>query len=596
VGAARAWQAPEPTPPRRAAEVARARRGLPPSLSIALLIALCLAVDLPGQARIPVVDRDEARFAQASRQMLETGDLLVPRFQAEPRLKKPIGIYWLQAGAARLAGGTSASPQSALVAFRFPSLAASVLAVLSTYALGRRLFGGATALLGAALLAVAALAVVEAHLATTDAALLACSSIAQGCLASLYAAQRRGCQSSRRAALGFWLALAAAMLLKGPVLPLVSGLTIAVLLVADARRGDVPLRSAALRFGRALRGSWGAPLCLAISLPWPLLVGRAFFEESIGRDVLPKVLSGQESHGLPPGTYLALALVTFWPGSLLAPGGVRRALARRHRTAERFLLAWLVPSWLVFELIPTKLPHYVLPLYPALALLTARGVHAVAARVAGGGRMRRPAEEATRAPSRLAAAWLDVWIGFTLLTALAIAAAAFLLDGGFWATVAGAMAAALVALAAFGVRRCVQRGEGERAAWLAIAGAVALFAIAFASVLPGLEGLWPSRALVRAVEGLSPAGQPRAIAAVGYLEPSLVYLLDGRVALLDAQAAVDFAARTPDGLVVADEAALPELRAAAAARGVAFAERWSGSSLHYSKGRRTRLLVLEAVR
>ena len=62
-----------------------------------LLGALCLCLYLPGIASIPVLDRDEARFAQATRQMLETGDFLRIRFQDEARNNKPAGIYWLQA-------------------------------------------------------------------------------------------------------------------------------------------------------------------------------------------------------------------------------------------------------------------------------------------------------------------------------------------------------------------------------------------------------------------------------------------------------------------------------------------------------------------
>ena len=66
-----------------------------------LLLLLSLALFLPGIASLPVVDRDEARYVQATRQMLETGDLVQIRFQDEARNKKPVGIYWLQAGLAR---------------------------------------------------------------------------------------------------------------------------------------------------------------------------------------------------------------------------------------------------------------------------------------------------------------------------------------------------------------------------------------------------------------------------------------------------------------------------------------------------------------
>src|SRR5438309_10281887 len=103
----------------------------------ALLAALCFALYLPGIAAIPPLDRDEARFAQASRQMLETGDFLRIRFQDEARNKKPAGIYWLQV-AAVAAFSTPAS--AAIWPYRLPSLLGAMAAVLLTFAIGTALF------------------------------------------------------------------------------------------------------------------------------------------------------------------------------------------------------------------------------------------------------------------------------------------------------------------------------------------------------------------------------------------------------------------------------------------------------------------------
>jgi 4-amino-4-deoxy-L-arabinose transferase-like glycosyltransferase len=70
-------------------------------------------------------------------------------------------------------------------------------------------------------------------------------------------------------------------------------------------------------------------------------------------------------------------LLFFWPAVFLAWPSLWRAWKERTDTALRFCLAWLVPAWVLFELIPTKLPHYVLPMYPALALICARSAIAV---------------------------------------------------------------------------------------------------------------------------------------------------------------------------------------------------------------------------
>ena len=87
--------------------------------------------------------------------------------------------------------------------------------------------------------------------------------------------------------------------------------------------------------------------------------------------MLAKVTSGQEAHGAPPGYYLLLFWVTFWPGSVLAGLAAPAVWQARREPGAQFLLAWLVPSWIVFEAVITKLPHYVLPLYPAIAILIA---------------------------------------------------------------------------------------------------------------------------------------------------------------------------------------------------------------------------------
>src|SRR5579862_4069705 len=145
----------------------------------AMLAGLCLMLYLPGISAIPPLDRDEARFAQATRQMLETGDFVHIRFQDEARNQKPAGIYWLQAASVSLFSG----PESiAIWPYRLPSLIGAGLAVLLIFGLGRALLGAGpdevassslTAAVAAVLLATALGTVAEAHIAKTDAALLA---------------------------------------------------------------------------------------------------------------------------------------------------------------------------------------------------------------------------------------------------------------------------------------------------------------------------------------------------------------------------------------------------------------------------------------
>ena len=104
---------------------------------IPFLILLCMLLYLPGMTSLPPVDRDEARFAQASRQMLEDNDFVNIRFQDDPRHKKPAGIYWLQAGCARIFGALGTDR---IWPYRIPSVLGAILAVMATFLMGRRLF------------------------------------------------------------------------------------------------------------------------------------------------------------------------------------------------------------------------------------------------------------------------------------------------------------------------------------------------------------------------------------------------------------------------------------------------------------------------
>ncbi|MEM6488734.1 MAG: glycosyltransferase family 39 protein, partial [Pseudomonadota bacterium] len=282
-----------------------------------LLVALvaCLAA-LPGLGALPVTDRDEARFAQATKQMMEIGDYVDIRFQDQPRWKTPIGIYWLQAAAAWPLGG----PEAPIAAYRLPSFLAVVLAALSTWWAANALVGPRAAVLAGLAMATPVLAAAEATIAKTDAALLATAAVAFGALA-------RGAtgQAGRYTWLIFWLAIAAAVLLKGPIVPAIAALAVGAL--ALARRAWPPLA--------ALRPLPGLGLTALLVAPWLVAIAivsdGAFFAEAVGRDLMGKVAEGQEAHWGPPGLYTALVWLTFWPAASLLPGALAAGWAAQPR-------------------------------------------------------------------------------------------------------------------------------------------------------------------------------------------------------------------------------------------------------------------------
>src|SRR3974390_1209597 len=175
--------------------------------AVGWLVLVCLVAFLPGFFAIPPVDRDEARFAQATKQMLEGGGLVDIRFQDEVRYKKPIGIYWLPAAAVKL-GEAAGVPRAhfRIWLYRLPSLAGAIGAVLATYWAALAFVSRRAALLAGLMMAGCLLLNFEARLATTDAMLLFAAVAAMGALGRTYLARHgsgRPAHPWRRPAI-FW--------------------------------------------------------------------------------------------------------------------------------------------------------------------------------------------------------------------------------------------------------------------------------------------------------------------------------------------------------------------------------------------------------
>src|SRR3974390_2137273 len=200
--------------------------------AVALLIAFSAVAFLPGFFQIPPVDRDEARFAQATKQMLETGQYIDIRFQDEVRYKKPVGIYWLQAAAVKVGEAVGVpEARTTISLYRLPSLFGAIGAVLLTYWTALAFCARRTALVAALMMASSILLGVEARLAKTDAMLLLTCTAAMGAMARIYI--RRACDAAWRLPAIFWSAVAAGGVLEGPLLLVFVGLTAATLSVAD---------------------------------------------------------------------------------------------------------------------------------------------------------------------------------------------------------------------------------------------------------------------------------------------------------------------------------------------------------------------------
>lgn len=507
-----------------------------------LLFLITFAAAAPGVFTLPALDRDESRFAQASKQMLETGDFIAIRYQDEFRNKKPAGIHWLQAGSTALFSDTEAME---IWSYRVPSWIGASLATLAAFWAGLVLVGRRAAFLGAALFGATLLLTSEAHISKTDGVLIFFTTLGLGALARLYIRA----DHDRRMATLFWAAMGLGFLIKGPVTPMVAAYAGFGVWLWDRLRtgqgGD---------WWRGLLWWPGPALFVLLVLPWliwiQLATGGTYIEGAVGKDLRDKLVTASEGHGGPPGYHLAHIPALFFPATLFLLPAIAAVIAafRRQKLdlvggsglpGLRFLLAWAIPTWVFFEFLPTKLSHYILPAYPAFALLVGYG----ALRLMEGAR--RPwlksgsmALFALGGAAMLAVSWpavdrlllTDAASSFTTVAPALVAATwENMVDYplGFWWAGAVLVFAALTTMAL---------GRNGAAAGLAIASAIAIGWHVRIAFLPAQTWVQPTEqaraaladacampAPIPAPEGC-PAS-PAAIQAVGYTEPSFVMTL-----------------------------------------------------------------------
>ena len=468
---------------------------------VLLLALLTLAMVLPGLASLPVIDRDEARFAQASVQMAETNDLLNIRFQDEARNKKPAAAYWAQTAMIKM---FNPDGEPRIWVQRLPSVLAALISILALYWGGLRMVGRNASLIAAALLATSLGFVFEGHIAKTDALLCASTTVMLACLGRLRHS------AGRIEVWGFWIALGSSIMIKGPIGPV---LAISTLLSLYIWKRD-------LSWARPLLNLSAILIFILIWLPWGIamyiVTEGAFYAESLGKDFGGKITSGQESHGQPPGLHSLVIWVMFWPASLfLLPGFAYAIRALRSGNdnqiinSMRLILCWVIPFWILIELMPTKLPHYGLPVFPALCLLMGTAILAMK-EMAGFGRTR----------------FLSGLI-FLLSTALILGALLYVqsqhgeIDKAFGTYVICGVAGAIACISGFtlwGNKIRLSFGTAILAALICSAGA-------YSYILPNLTEFRTSEHVLAELKRFAPEIDSQLIHSPHFTEPSLVYHL-----------------------------------------------------------------------
>jgi 4-amino-4-deoxy-L-arabinose transferase-like glycosyltransferase len=368
-----------------------------------LLFICCVLFHIAGTWSLPLIDRDEPRFAEASREMIERGDYIVPYFNNQLRLDKPPLTYWVQTVSYRVFGEND-------FAARFPSAIAAALTALVIFAWGMRLGGEKLGWWAAIIFTLSLQTFVHAKAAVADMWLVLFVTLAHWSGYELL--QRRTPNAQRQTPnqeavaskppwpickspfLIFYLSLALGFLAKGPIAwtPL---LTVGAIIFY--------LRD--WQLGRRFKSVYGILLTLAMIALWgiPALIQTRgeFFTVGIGRHVIGRSFATMEGHGANSlGMYLLLlpfyfvtVFVSFFPWSIKLPWLLRTLW--RQRTAgvsdpgysghsgpgnyenriDAYLLAGIGIIFIIFTLVKTKLPHYTLPAFSLLALLLARHWH-----------------------------------------------------------------------------------------------------------------------------------------------------------------------------------------------------------------------------
>ena len=360
-------------------------------LLIALVTLAAAGVYLAGNGATSLWDRDEPRYAQCSRQMLQSGDWVVPRLYDEVRTAKPVFIYWCQAAAMKLLGDTA-------FAARLPSALAMPLTLAAFGAFVWRVAGPRRALWAVVVMATSAMVLISAKASLTDSVLLLWVTISQLCVYAMW----RG-RGTWGVVVLYAVTTGLAGLTKGPIVVGVQAMTVLGLFAlgrtVSFRRApastdppllrppgsaevlsyhrDAPRPGSALPWMIATKTLVALVLIAAVVGPWLYLVQQRepdFLRTSISHDVVGRVRSGLEKHSGPPGYYLVTIWLFFLPWSLLLPLAAVAAWKNRRLPLVRFATAAALGPWLMLEVVSTKLPHYMLPTYPWLALLVADAV------------------------------------------------------------------------------------------------------------------------------------------------------------------------------------------------------------------------------
>jgi 4-amino-4-deoxy-L-arabinose transferase-like glycosyltransferase len=327
-----------------------------------ILFAGFLALYWLGNGSHGLWDEDEPRYAQATREMLASGNFISPTFNGQDRFQKPVLIYWLMMIPMGLFGENEFTARAV-------SGVSGALAMALLYLFAVRLgCGRKEAIAVAVMTGLFALVLLISKAAVIDATLLL---LVVGIMWLIWEQFSSGFDWTRHFLL--WFLLGLSILLKGPPAPMIAATTLLMLGVWNGWNPPKDDHRFGFRLPNPLHWITGILILLAVVLPWGIAIGiqskGEFYRFAIGNQIGERVTSSMEGHEGPFYFYLIALVLGIFPFTGLALVGMRWVWGQGKRETIRFLWSWLLPSFVIFSAIPTKLPHYIAPLLPAVGLM-----------------------------------------------------------------------------------------------------------------------------------------------------------------------------------------------------------------------------------
>ena len=511
-------------------------------LILGSLIILIILALFSGQYSIPPIDRDEARFAQASSQMIQSGDYVNIKFQDEIRAKKPIGIYWLQAFSANIFG------QENIGSYRIPSLLSSIITLVFVGLITRLIFPFYQTLIATLLFASSIVFMGEAHLAKTDATLLCLICVQQYFLLKIILAREKTFKVKYLFPTLVWLAFSFGILVKGPLSIAILFPTVIVFCIIHN----------SISLIKSLRPILGFLICALVILPWFFAIDEAtngmFLEKAFREDFFSKLQSGQEGHGALPGTHLLILSISIWPISTFLPCLILFCLQNKTNIVIKFLLCWIVPFWVIIEIIPTKLFHYPLPVLPAIAILTIGGIFQFKSNI-------KKIKSVLLQRITYVSCFLFSFGGIILGGGIFYISSKFNIEKDFILTFFTMLLVFIgIIIFIFSLSLIfnfkILNLESSKNFYNILFAIIALGSffniINYSLVLPKLDYLYPSKTITKKLEKL----KTDAVASSGYHEPSLVFLLNGNVLLSNPHEVAIFMAEGKNNVALVEKSDL----------------------------------------